>query len=87
MPCLVQGTQHSVDLESTWLRDLSGQQLSSSGNVKLLRSQPAQQLPQQKQPLQLRLLSCTAETRGTKILAKHFLALVSVYAADMSGKS
>jgi hypothetical protein len=56
----VQGRRGSVDLESTWLSGISGQQLAGLGII----SQPGQQLPLQRQLLHLRLLSCTAEANG-----------------------
>ena len=56
----VQGRRGSIDLESTWLSDISRQQLAGLGII----SQPGQQLPLQRQLLHLRLLSCTAEANG-----------------------
>ena len=60
----MQGRRGSVDLESTWLSDISRQQLAGLGII----SQPDQQLPLQRQLLHLRLLSCTADANGMRKL-------------------
>ncbi|KAK9909574.1 hypothetical protein WJX75_004333 [Coccomyxa subellipsoidea] len=60
---LRQGRRGSVDLESTWLSDISRQQLAGLGII----SQPDQQLPLQRQLLHLRLLSCTADANGAPV--------------------
>lgn len=52
-----------MDLEATWLQDLSMQQLT--GQVTQLRgSIPRQQLPQQRQLLHLRVPSCCGRVQG-----------------------